>query len=134
MSDRPPYPVRKAARKALEMGCEDLDLMGRYLGNPTVGIEWCDRAEIDGNTGETRGLEPNKIWIANDLSPTEAAKTVFHELRHIGRLRANKIPQTKLSRADMEEEEEIAHGYEIYWWRKFRAEHSDRDWFPDADS
>lgn len=130
MSNRPPRPVRKAARAALKMAAQDLDLMGE-LGFPTVSIEWCDRSEIGGNTGETRGFEEHKIWVANDMTVEETARTIFHELRHLQRLRKGKIPafQTRLNRETEEEEERIAHGHSLWMWRKFRDEFESEPWF-----
>lgn len=135
MSTRPPRPVRKAARKALQVGCEDLGLMGKYFGNPTVGIEWCSREEIGGNTGETRGMESNKIWVASDMDAEQTVRTIFHELRHVQHYRRGVLSKVRGVKAEysVEKAERIANGFEHRMWRRFRHEFENEPWFVSDD-
>lgn len=136
MSTRPPYAIRRAARKAKKIAAEDLGMTGKYLGNPTFSIEWVEPSEIGGNKGQVRGTRTHRIYLRNDLDPIEAVKTVFHEARHLERLRKGKFPtlQTRMNRAVVEREERIADGRMHYLWRKHRHKFENEPWFPDADT
>lgn len=133
MSNRPSYAAKRAAWKAVRIAAEDLGMTGDLFGNATFSVEWVEPKEIGGDKGEVRGFDENTIFLRNDLSPKEAVKTVFHESRHLQRLREGKISplQARLSREDVEKEEHIADGRMLHLWRKHRDEFYSEPWFPD---